>query len=142
MAKAILTATAVLQFYISIVSSTQSECIPDASPNDGAPARTCSRGESMEKPIDFWLRKGKASGEDKPTETSPSTLMSLERSWRTQLVYEGSEREYTSPIRLLPENTTYLAQRKIFFTFSLVNSKKSINFAAANDSSAHHSDGA
>ena len=45
-------------------------------------------------------------------------------------------------LRTLKENTPYLTHMKIFFTFSLVNSKKSINFAAANDSDALHSDGA
>jgi len=30
----------------------------------------CERSYGMEKPIDFWLRKGKAGGEPKPTETN------------------------------------------------------------------------
>ena len=32
-------------------------------------AQGCGRKFGMEKPIDFWLRTGKAGGEPKPTET-------------------------------------------------------------------------
>ena len=67
----------------------------------------------------------------------PSTLMSLERSRRTQSVYEGCEREHVSPYSLLPENTTFWAQKRtnwplflFFFRKNLVNPQKSSNFTA------------
>ena len=46
-------------------------------------------GRAVEKPIDFWLRKGKAVGETKPTEKEVA-LQNLcnpiaEREWQTNI---------------------------------------------------------